>query len=65
MENMQRGYRPAAQTRSAQDNAQKTLPVLATLVPQQLNAVYDTDKALERGTLFPELDKPWLGGAVR
>lgn len=48
-----------------QDKAPTSLPVMAYVPVQQLNTVYDTDKALERGTLFPELDKPWLGGAAR
>lgn len=42
-------------------------PVLAmSYVPfQELNAVYDDEKALQAGTLFPGLDKPFLGGHKR
>lgn len=29
---------------------------------QPLDSVYETEKALERGTLFPNLDKPFYGG---
>lgn len=29
---------------------------------QKLNTVYQEDVALQVGTLFPELDKPWLVG---
>ena len=29
---------------------------------QYFTTVYDTDKALEVGTIFPELDKPFLAG---
>ncbi len=28
---------------------------------QQPGTLYDADKGLSRGTLFPELDKPFLG----
>ncbi len=65
MENMYRGSRPTSSSRPVQETMQTMLPVMAYVPVQQLNAVYDTDKALERGTLFPELDKPWLGGAAR
>ncbi len=46
-------------------------PVLAmAYVPiQSLNVVYTEDDALCQGTLFPDLDKPWLvkgfGGTKR
>lgn len=29
---------------------------------QRLNSVYQEDVALQAGTLFPDLDKPWLVG---
>ena len=29
---------------------------------QPLDSVYETEKALERGTLFPNIDKPFFGG---
>lgn len=32
-------------------------------VPFQIDTcMYEADKALSRGTLFPDLDKPFLGG---
>lgn len=39
-------------------------PVLAmAYIPwQKLEKVYAPEEALEKGTLFPELDKPFLGG---
>ena len=32
--------------------------------PQAWGATYDPALGLERGTIFPELDKPWMGGEV-
>lgn len=29
---------------------------------QHLQTVYETDYGFDRGTIFPELDKPWLAG---
>ncbi|MBD5556391.1 MAG: spore coat associated protein CotJA [Roseburia sp.] len=29
---------------------------------QKFGTVYDTDRALEVGTIFPELDKPFMPG---
>lgn len=37
-----------------------------TFVPwQQWTDVYDIDKAIERGTIFGELDKPYLGRSMQ
>lgn len=36
-----------------------TLPVLAFLVTQPLDSVYEAEDGLCRGTLFPSLDKPF------
>ena len=37
--------------------------VAMAYVPIQfLGEVYDTEKGLDRGTIFPELDKPFLAG---
>lgn len=37
-------------------------PVGMTYVPwQNWNQIYEFDKALHQGTLFPELDKPFIG----
>ena len=35
---------------------------MAYVLMQQLNEVYETDKGSTRGTIFPELDKPFLAG---
>ena len=38
-------------------------PIGMAYVPmQKFRTVFDTDVALTQGTIFPELDKPWLGG---
>ncbi len=36
------------------------LPALVSIEVQRLNRVYDVEKAFMIGTLFPELDKPWM-----
>jgi len=41
----------------------KNTPLAMAYVPfQQWSETYDDDKALSRGTLFPELDLPFTGG---
>ena len=41
----------------------ENLSLAMAYVPfQQLVRTYDTEQALEAGTLFPELDKPFLAG---
>lgn len=38
-------------------------PVGMCYVPmQKLTTVYEPDNAWKRGTIFPDLDKPFLGG---
>lgn len=38
-------------------------PLAMAYVPvQKLSAVYESDVAFQTGTLFPDLDKPWLVG---
>lgn len=40
-------------------------PVAMAYVPfQQFGQLYPPENGLERGTMFPELDKPFLGGGV-
>lgn len=40
----------------------KDLPLTMAYVPfQQIESTYDQDEALKAGTLFPNLDKPFLG----
>lgn len=41
-------------------------PIAMAYVPyQKLTAVYDENAAFEVGTIFPDLDKPWLGGEAK
>ena len=41
-------------------------PVAMAFVPfQEMTELYDDCKALERGTAFPCLDKPFLGGCCK
>lgn len=44
----------------------KNTPLAMAYVPfQQWGDTYDDDKALSRGTLFPDLDLPFSGGGDR
>lgn len=46
--------------------AQLSLAMAYVLPQKQITQVYKTDVALKQGTLFPDLDKPFIGkGAVR
>lgn len=38
------------------------VPAMAYVPFQQYGAVYEPEKALASGTLFPDLDKPFSGG---
>lgn len=39
-----------------------TMPLAMAYVPiQKFGVVYEPDKALTRGTIFPDLDKPFYG----
>lgn len=38
------------------------VPAMAYVPWQYLTTVYEPDRALEVGTIFPELDKPFLAG---
>lgn len=43
----------------------KNLPLTMAYVPfQQIEGTYDQDEALKNGTLFPNLDKPFLGRKI-
>ncbi len=45
-----------------QESCIDKFPVGMAYVPwQNWNQIYEFDKALHRGTLFPELDKPFIG----
>ncbi len=40
-------------------------PVAMAYIPfQQFGQIYPPEKALNSGTVFPELDKPFLGGGA-
>jgi hypothetical protein len=39
-----------------------TVVAMAYVPFQQYNSTYPPEKGLEAGTIFPELDKPFLGG---
>ena len=39
-----------------------TLPVMVFIEPQTFGRMYNEAEALRQGTLFPVLDKPFLGG---
>lgn len=40
-------------------------PVAMAYIPfQQFGQLYPPEKGLERGTIFPDLDKPFLGGGA-
>jgi hypothetical protein len=42
-----------------------TVVAMAYIPFQQNNPTYPPEKGLEMGTIFPELDKPFLGGGRR
>ncbi|MCY1714433.1 spore coat associated protein CotJA [Caproiciproducens galactitolivorans] len=39
-----------------------TVVAMAYVPFQQFGTIYDPEKGLRSGTLFPDLDKPFLGG---
>jgi hypothetical protein len=40
-----------------------TVVAMAYIPFQQFNTVYEPEQGFEMGTIFPELNKPFLGGA--
>lgn len=53
----------AAGVQAARSAFPAQTPVAMCYVPlQMLETVYEPETALMQGTLFPELDKPFLGG---
>ena len=40
------------------------VPAMAYVPWQYFTTVYEPDKALEVGTIFPELDKPFVGRGI-
>lgn len=73
-ERMAHSVDPVLLTNCADDSANELLPQPQTMFPsetpvgmayvpfQQWRETFDADTALSRGTLFPELDLPFLGG---
>lgn len=48
------------------DTMLKNLPLTIAFVPYQRNITsYDEDQALTRGTLYPDLDKPFYGSLLK
>ncbi|MGN1014590.1 MAG: spore coat associated protein CotJA [Butyricicoccus sp.] len=53
---------PTAQTRGFQDIPQNLLSLAMAFVPSQYwQNIYDQNVALARGTIFADLDKPFIG----
>lgn len=53
---------PYMQPMPLRDIFQNDVPLAMAYVPMQMwNNTYDLDKALQVGTLFPCLDKPFMG----
>ena len=48
------------------DDCVGNCPIAMAYVPwQQWNDTYDLEKGFLSGTIFPELDLPWVGGACK
>lgn len=59
------GNRAAVGTGGSRGNGLTGIPLAMVYSPNQIwGAIYDPSLALQRGTLFPELDKPWVGEEV-
>ena len=47
-----------------QEQSDCFVPVMASVPMQRLCSVYQPEQALTQGTLFPELDKPFMMGGL-
>ena len=47
------------------EHVDKMAPGMAFVPWQEWKDVYDMEKGLERGTIFEELDKPYLGRPIK
>ena len=57
------GRSPSDERTQRENNSCSEFVIAMAYVPwQYFNTVYDPDKALQAGTIFPELDKPFFGG---
>ena len=54
----------ALPVQAKQSGSECDLPVMVYLQMQQLCSVYQPEQALTQGTLFPELDKPFMMGGL-
>lgn len=51
---------------NTEKNVIDSMPIGMAYVPWQIfTDIYTPEKALTRGTIFSQLDKPFLGGCVR
>ena len=54
-------YAPPS-TRQEKELCMDTFPLAMAYVPmQQFQSIYELDEALQNGTVFPELNKPFMG----
>ncbi len=52
----------APSTRPGKELCMDTFPLAMAYVPmQQFQSMYELDEALQNGTVFPELNKPFMG----
>lgn len=52
----------APSTRPRKELCMDTFPLAMAYVPmQQFQSIYELDEALQNGTVFPELNKPFMG----
>lgn len=66
IENTRQDYIDMVQVHQQYDNTVPMLPLAVAYVrPQEWRKTYDEATALQRGTLFPELDLPWKEGGYR
>ncbi len=49
-------------TAAVRENELSFLPVMAYVPRQELQTVFEPERALQCGTLFPEIYKPFKGG---
>ena len=58
--NAQNRMNPVCPNESNRDMSPEFVVAMAYVPWQQFETTYELDKALETGTIFPELDKPFL-----
>lgn len=61
-ESTKRGDQPSIMCEQPDSALPKEMPIAMLYVPyQSWRKIYDTQVGLERGTIFEELDKPFIG----